>query len=358
MMTATHSGRGDAAAATRAASATRMAEEAAQAPARVQAQLDLDTAIFAELSARLASYAPRVVITCARGSSDHAATFARYLIETQLGLLTSSASPSLNSVYAVRQDLRQCLFLAISQSGQSPDLIASAQAARAAGAFVVTLVNAEDSPLSACADFNLPMRAGLERSVAATKSFICSLSAIIHLVGHWGARPALLQALQTAPALLNAAAALDWSPLVKALQPEESLLVLGRGLGLGVAQEAALKLKETCGVHAEAFSSAEVRHGPMALVSKRIPVLLFAQDDQTRAGQLTLATELAASGSRLLLAGAQLQSATILPTLRAPAAIEPLLWVQSFYRATAELAIARGLDPDQPPLLRKVTETL
>src|SRR5208283_2118822 len=114
------------------------------------------------IAVRLRTLAPRAVITCARGSSDHAATFARYLIETQLGLLTSSASPSLSSVYQVRQDLSQCLFLAISQSGRSPDLLAAVDAAKAAGAVVLALVNVEDSPLAERADYFLPLRAGPE----------------------------------------------------------------------------------------------------------------------------------------------------------------------------------------------------
>lgn len=337
---------------------TLMFHEAAESHACVRRQLELDAERVAEFSVRLRSLAPRAVITCARGSSDHAATFARYLIETQLGLLTSSASPSVTSVYQVRQNLSQCLFVAISQSGRSPDLLAAVDAAKAAGAVVFALVNVEDSPLAERADYVLPLRAGPEHSVAATKSYLGSLSAVIHLVARWSGNAALLDALSDVPTLLQSAWQLDWQPLVRRLTPARHLLVLGRGLGLGIAQEMALKLKETCALHAEAFSSAEVRHGPMALVGPEVPVLMLNQQDETERGLEQLAGELAAQSIPVLMAGTAPAGVTELPTLRCNAAIAPLLWVQSFYRAAVELSLARGLDPDRPPHLRKVTETV
>ena len=335
-----------------------MYREAAESAECVQRQLDSDKALLDSLSERVRDFRPRAVVTCARGSSDHAATYARYLIETRLGLLTSFASPSVSSIYGVRQDLSQCLFLAISQSGLSPDLLSAATAAKAAGALVVALVNAEDSPLAAMAHYWVPLRAGREISVAATKSYICSLSAVLHLMGLWARDPSLLRALAEAPAQLALAWQLDWHSLVQELATAEHLFVLGRGLGLGVAQEAALKLKETCSLHAEAFSSAEVQHGPMAaLFAKQVPILMFAQDDETRLGQELLARELSNDGVRILMAGACVPRVTELPTIRAHPAVAPLLLAQSFYKAAAILAHARGIDPDHPPGLKKVTST-
>ena len=133
------------------AAATRMFQEAREASERVQIQIDRDTQHVARIAAALRAFKPRMVLTSARGSSDHAATYARYLVETSLGLVTSSASPSVSSVYGARQDLSQCLFLVISQSGRSPDLLTAAAAAKASGALVLALVNAEDSPLAAAA---------------------------------------------------------------------------------------------------------------------------------------------------------------------------------------------------------------
>ena len=250
------------------------------------------------------------------------------------------------------------LFIAISQSGRSPDLVASARNARAAGAVVVALCNTRGSPLAAEANYSIDLHAGPERSVAATKSFIASLSALTHLVAEWCEDRALLDALHAAPAALTRANALDWSPAVELLAEASNLFVLGRGYGLGIAQEAALKLKETCALHAEAFSSAEVQHGPMALVGAGFPIVAFSQSDETRAGIENIARDFAARGARVLLAGGVAAGTTPLPVIDSHPVIEPLLMIQSFYRFAAALAEARGFDPDVPPHLRKVTETV
>jgi len=341
-----------------AAERSRLFAEASEAPAAVARQLGANAVRVKALAERLRGLDPRLVATIARGSSDHAATFAKYLIETRLGIPTVSAAPSVSSIYRAPMRLEGAVCLAVSQSGRSPDLLAAVEAAKRAGALVVALVNVEDSPLAAVADEVLPLHAGPETSVAATKSFIASLSALLHLTAEWAQDAELDDALAQAPERLAAAWRLDWRPGVEALAPARNLFVIGRGLGLGVAQEAALKLKETCGLHAEAFSSAEVRHGPMALVGPDFPVLVLSQDDETREGVDRLAAEFAGRGAQTLLAGAAHAGAIELPTVEAPAAIQPLLLIQSFYRMANALAAARGLDPDEPPHLKKVTRTL
>jgi glucosamine--fructose-6-phosphate aminotransferase (isomerizing) len=340
------------------AAATRMYQEAREAPARVADQIAANDAAVTGIAEALGRFRPRLVLTAARGSSDNAATYARYLLETQLGLVTASASPSVTSVYGARQDLSDCLFLVLSQSGKSPDLLAAAAAAKKSGAMVLGLVNAEDSPLAALADHVIPLKAGPELSVAATKSYICALSAVLHLTARWKQSDTLARALKDVPAQLEAAWRLDWRPMVDLLAPAQSLFVLGRGLGLAVAQEAALKLKETCGLHAEAFSSAEVKHGPMALLEKRLPILMFAQDDETRSGLEALAQDWSQGGADILLAGRKVSGVKPLPVLDADAAAAPLLFAQAFYRWAAILSVARGHDPDHPPHLKKVTETI
>ena len=331
--------------------------EAAEAGARVREQLERNGAEVARIGEHLRSHAPRAVVTCARGSSDHAATFAKYLIETRLGVLTASAAPSVASVYRSRQDLAGCVFLAISQSGRSPDLVEATQAAREAGAVVIALVNDEDAPLAAAAHRAVPLWAGVEQSVAATKSYIAALAAIVHLVAEWSADAALLGALAGVPDQLERAWELDWTAALPALQKASHLYVIARGPGLAIAQEAALKCKETCALHAEAFSSAEVRHGPQALLRPGLPALLFIQDDETRAGIEALGEELAERGVDVLHAGGEVRGAKALATLEAHPLLQPLLEVQSFYRLANALALARGCDPDSPPHLRKVTET-
>jgi glucosamine--fructose-6-phosphate aminotransferase (isomerizing) len=335
-----------------------MALEALEAPAAVARALDLNRAIVRDLGAVLRARKPRAVVTCARGSSDHAATFAKYLIETRTGVLTSSAAPSVSSVYETPAQLADTVCLAISQSGRSPDLLSSVEAAKRGGAFVVALVNVEDSPLAALADVTVPLRAGPELSVAATKSYITALACVIHVVAEWAEDSELKAALDGAPELLTQAGRLDWSAAVEALTPARNLFTVGRGLGFGIAQEAALKFKETCGLHAEAFSSAEVRHGPMALVTEGFPVLAFAQDDATRPGIEALVADLSRDGAKVLLAGAETPAATVLPTLKANPVLQPMLAIQSFYGMAAALSHARGFDADRPPHLNKVTKTV
>jgi glutamine---fructose-6-phosphate transaminase (isomerizing) len=338
--------------------ATHMYREAEESADRVQMQLEQDATSFAQLGERLRQLQPQVVITCARGSSDHAATYARYLIETRLGLLTSSTPPSVSSVFRIRRQLPQCVFLAISQSGRSPDVLSAAAAAKAAGALVIAMVNTVDSPLAQSADICVPLWAGVESSVAATKSYICTLAATVQLVAHWANDATLLGALAEVPGQLRAAWQLDWRNLVEVLKPARNLFVLGRGVGLGVAYEAALKLKETCGLHAEGYSSAEVRHGPIAILDRDMPVLMFCQNDEARAGLETVARGLSKEGVRVLLAGSRVDGVEALPTLTSHPVIEPLLMAQSFYRAAATLSIVRGLDPDRPPRLEKATLTV
>jgi glutamine---fructose-6-phosphate transaminase (isomerizing) len=336
---------------------TRMFREAGEAGAAVRTQLDRNRVAARELGARLRKAPPRAVVTCARGSSDHAATFAKYLFETRAGVLVASAAPSIASVYGARQDLRECLFIAISQSGRSPDLIATLDAAKEAGALTVALVNDEDSPLATSADYALPLCAGEEQSVAATKSYLASLAALVHLTAEWIGDADMARALARTPDDMERAWQLDWQGALDTLRPASHLYVIARGVGLGIAQEAALKCKETCGLHAESFSSAEVRHGPQALLHENFPALVFAQDDETRDGVVALAGDLVARGVDVLLAGAPLPGAIALPTLASHPVIEPLLVAQSFYRLANALAIARGCDPDRPPHLRKITET-
>ena len=334
-----------------------MFAEAAAAPEAVRAQLARNAAAADVLGKELRALAPRAAVTCARGSSDHAATYAKYLIETRLGIITASAAPSVTSVYGARQDLRDCVFIAISQSGHSPDLLATASSAREAGALVVALVNDEASPLAALAARVLPLSAGPETSVAATKSYLASLSALLHLVAAWSDERDLATALAAAPGQMAAAWELDWTPALPLFETATNLFVIARGVGLGVAQEAALKCKETCGLHAESFSGAEVRHGPQALLGRDFPALLFAQDDETRPGLETLARELVARGVEVAAAGASVPGAIALPTVAAHPAVAPLLLAQSFYRLANAAALARGMDPDRPPHLQKVTRT-
>jgi glutamine---fructose-6-phosphate transaminase (isomerizing) len=337
---------------------TRMFAEAAEAPDVVALQRELNAALVTSLAGRLRSDPPRGVVTYARGSSDHAATFAKYVFETRVHVLTTSAAPSISSVYGGGPDVSGMLALAISQSGKSPDIVAAMSAARRAGALTVALVNAEGSPLEELCHVAIPLRAGPERSVAATKSYIAALSAVLHIASEWSGDRSLSGALETAPDLLREAWRCDWSPLIQRLCDVRGLFVIGRGPGFAVAQEAALKLKETCQIHAEPFSAAEVRHGPMALLAPDFPMLVFRQSDESGAGVDELVRDVAGRGAPVFVIGGDCDGATRLPVPSAHPLIEPMLQITAFYRAANAISVERGLDPDRPPNLSKVTETL
>ena len=340
-------------------SPTRMETEAEEAALVAERQLREHPRLLADIGARLRQLDPQLVMTCARGSSDHAATYAKHLIEIETATPAASHSPSVSSIFGIEwRALGRTLFLAISQSGQSPDLVLSAKAARDAGALVLSIINAPSSPLEAESWAALPILAGPEHSVAATKSYIGSLLAVASLVAEWTDSDPLRTALTSAPSALRQAWDLDWSPAVPALRDVRDMYVIGRGSTLGIAQETALKFKETCGIHAEAVSAAEVRHGPMAIVGAGFPVLLLTPNDASRASVQAIATDLVARGAHVLVAGADVEGAITLPTVPdLHPAIAPAACMMSVYKMIAALSVARGLDPDSPPYLRKVTET-
>ena len=338
---------------------TLMYQEAASSADVVANQQKLNEQPIQEVVKAIRAFNPRAVVTMARGSSDHAATYAKYLIETRTGILTSSASPSISSVYLAKQKLQGVLYIAFSQSGKSPDLLSGVEQAKAAGALTLAIVNVEDSPLAQMADLVIPLRAGPENSVAATKSYIATLSAILHLVSEWSDDEVLQKAYKQLPQLLASAWQCDWSAAIDALKDASNLFVIGRGLGFGVAQEAALKFKETCGLHAEAFSSAEVKHGPMAIVKAGFPVLMLAQQDETSDGFNALIQDFEARSAKVLVAAERATGPLSLQVVGgAHPALAPVLAIQSFYKMAIALSVARGYNPDQPPHLRKVTETL
>ncbi len=338
--------------------APMMLHEAEQAPEAVDRQLRQNLAAVTALAERLRSGERRFVVTSARGSSAHAATFGKYLIETRLGLVTAAAAPSVATLYGARLDMDRAVFLAVSQSGRSPDLVRQAEAARASGAFTVALVNEAGSPLEAACEAVLPLHAGAEQSVAATKSFIASLTALAQLTAHWSEDARFIAALDRLPEQLNRAAALDWGAALEPFSDIHDMLVVGRGYGFAIANEAALKMKETCSIHAESFSAAELQHGPVTLVDKDYPVLVFSQQDETRDGMRALVKQLRGRQASVLVAepgGPEPGRLPVAPPVNP--VTDPIAMIQSFYGLAARLSVRRGLNPDQPRHLRKVTLT-
>jgi len=329
---------------------SRLVTEAREAAAGARRQLIEQAPAFAALGERLRRNAPPFVVTVARGSSDHAASYGKYVVETTVGRLVASVGPSVAAVYKrVPESLGGALVIVVSQSGRSPDLIALTEAVRRAGGYVVAFVNDETSPLATACDVMIPLCAGEERAVAATKSFLLAGLAFVQLAAAWSGDAELREAAARLPDALDDACTRTWD-LSAHLAAARSLFVVGRGVGLGPAQEIALKLKETCRLHAEAFSTAEVHHGPLALVEPGFPIIALDQPDAT-AGALRDTLD------RLVALGAEVHTppAIAASTSRITA---PLCHVQSFYLGLPALARARGLDADAPVHLSKVTKTL
>lgn len=334
-----------------------LATEAAEAPDAARAAIAANADAIAQLARRLTARPPALVATCARGSSDHAATYGAYLMSTVLGRPVASVGPSMVSIYGrAPTGLAGALILAVSQSGASPDVVQFATSARAAGALVVGLVNDAGSPLADACELVIPLRAGRETSVAATKSFLCAAAALLQLAAAWSRDPVLADALARLPDALADACTRDWRPALAPLATASSLYTVGRGVGLGPAHELALKLKETCRLHAEAFSTAEILHGPIALVGPGFPILALGQDDASGPGTRAVIEKLVALGAEVA-STLELAGTRQLPAGAVPPVLAPLCAVQSFYLALPDLAAARGLDADAPPHLRKVTQT-
>jgi glucosamine--fructose-6-phosphate aminotransferase (isomerizing) len=338
-----------------------MAEELREAPDAVRRQQLALTTPLRELVTWLKSSPPQLVVTCARGSSAHAATFAKHLIELHLGVPVAALAPNIATVYRRPLRLEGQLFLAISQSGRSDDLVEAAAMARRAGALTAALVNADDSPLAAACEFVLPIGAGPELSVAATKSFVATLAALLRLVASWADDERLPEAIDRLPDRLAVAAQLDWRAALAGLAEADSLIAIGRGPTLAIAREAALKLKEIANRHAEAFSGAEFLHGPVALVEPRYPVLMFVPDDAAAEGLWRLADDLAGKGAALFIAAPRSDKTTRpqrLPTLASDhPETDAVCLIQSFYAMMVGLAERLGIDPDRPRHLQKITRT-
>lgn len=337
---------------------TRMLAEAREAPAAVARQLSRDDQSYSDFGAWLRRHTPSSVLTVARGSSDHAAHFMAYLIMARMGRLVTSLPMSLITLYQSQILCDGLASMAFSQSGQSPDLVAPTRYFKEGGACTAAFVNDPESPLAQAAQWVFPLHAGAETSVAATKSFIAQLVAGARVVAAWQDDLVLQAALSGLPGVLARAAYADWSLAVDALRDVDRLFVIGRGTGLPVAMEAALKFKETCSIQAEAFSGAEVKHGPMALIDEGYPLLVFAPRGPAQPGLLALAEEMRGRGAHVLLAAPPGTAGANLPIIEtASVELDPISAIQSFYPMVEALAIARGFDPDRPRHLAKVTRT-
>jgi glucosamine--fructose-6-phosphate aminotransferase (isomerizing) len=315
---------------------------------------------------------PGWVSLVARGTSDHAALHLRYLIETELGIPAGLAAPSTVTIYRARLRWRGGLLVAVSQSGRSPDLVAVVEAARAAGALTVAIVNDAASPLAAAAQHVIDCRAGEERSVAATKSYVAQLAAGAALVGAVDRAGSLGVALAGLPSLLRSclAAAMavvdDGAPIVAEFAASERSIVIGRGFEYATALETALKLKETGRLFAEGYSAADFSHGPVVLSGPGVPVLAIRPggrmgplvDEGIGAARAAGAAPWVVSPAGADVPGVGAERRIDLPLAAdLPEALAPLATILPGQLLAEAVSRRRGYDPDAPPGLRKVTLT-
>lgn len=332
-----------------------MAREIAEIPAAAE-RFMRSRGIIAEVAAKVAAYQPGLVIFCGRGSSGHAGVYLRYVVETRLGLMTSAAAPSLATIYDAQPNMADALFVTVSQSGRSPDLVAATEMARKQGALTLAIVNDVASPVALASELVLPIEAGPERAVAATKTVALSMLAGARLVAAIARDDGLATALDGMPERFAAVMNGDWSAWQNALASAPVGFAAGRGYAFGPAREIALKLMETLRIPALGFSTAELRHGPRAALGPSTPVLILRQNDGTAAGADVLADDLRADGIPVFVAGG---TRSDLPWIgdRDPIC-DPIAMLLPAYKALEGAARARGFDPDHPPHLSKVTRTL
>jgi glucosamine--fructose-6-phosphate aminotransferase (isomerizing) len=341
-----------------------MAADIADQPEMFARILDADP--VAEVAARIARRPPRSVILTARGTSDHAALYASYLIEIRLGIPASLASPSAITLYGARPDLRDTLVVGVSQSGHSPDLGEVVRVAREQGALTLAVTNAPDSPLADAAELRIDVAAGPERAVAATKTYTAQLLTLLMLVEairdgdrrkgdgpEWAELPRLAEEVLRDDTAVEIAARYRFA---------DRIVTTGRGYAYATAREVALKLMETSYLPALAFSGADMLHGPVAMADPDTPVLAVVGSGPGGASMLEVLKRLDQRRADLVVVGPRRPESTVevmhVPTPDVDEAYAPLLDILPLQRMALALALARGGDPDAPRALEKMTATL
>ncbi|WP_176073455.1 SIS domain-containing protein [Brucella intermedia] len=336
-----------------------MLQETEQSPAVVAGLLEKEAGTFAEIARIFQKSEPAVITTAARGSSDHAATFFKYLMEITMGIPVASIGPSVASVYGSKLKLKNGLHFTVSQSGASPDIVAAQEAAKKGGATTIAVVNVVDSPLSRAADVVLALHAGEEKSVAATKSFIAAVAALSGVVASASGDASLQAGLQRLPDALAATRPDGREAVENLLFNARSLYTGGRGTAFAIALEAALKAKETANIHAEAFSLAELMHGPMRLVEEGFPIVSFLPRDEAFDTNMQALKRLHSFGASIVsLSDAETPGFRLPSASTGNAHLDPLVSLINYYRVIEAVTRRKGFDPDKPRNLNKVTVTV
>jgi glucosamine--fructose-6-phosphate aminotransferase (isomerizing) len=310
----------------------------------------------ATVAARIRKANPRHVVISGRGSSGNAGTLLRYLFETRAGLLVSTSAPSVLTTYRQSIDMRDAVFIVVSQSGRSPDLVMGAQSARKSGALTIAIVNDLASPVALACELTLDVGAGLEQAVAATKSVVLSMVIGAQLIASLTSDHALGEKIKQLPQRLSDALTCDWSQWSGSLASARAAFVIGRGFGLGSAREIALKVAETMRLPTLGYSAAEVRHGPLASASAETPLLVLRQEDGSSEMVDALIADLRERKLNVFSVG---DRSGTLPWIGNDDPIcDAITMLLPAYATIEQAARDRGFDPDNPPNLTKITETL
>jgi glucosamine--fructose-6-phosphate aminotransferase (isomerizing) len=338
---------------------TQMRREILEIPDAVARLLNNQGEEVRRAASALRERDPAFMVSVARGSSDHVATYLKYVSELLLGTPIASVGPSIASIYNRQLNLAGSACLSVSQSGKSPDIVEMARMARKGGALSIAITNDPSSPLASTSDHTLVLDAGPEVSVAATKTFVNSAVIGIWLLAEWAQDEDVIRSIHALPRQLEQAVQLDWPNARAALENSDSIFCLGRGPVSAISNEAALKFKETCQIHAESYSSAEVLHGPVSIVDTGFPVLAFASADSAEVALSDVVDQIALKGARAFATSSHLKTAGRLPVIRTDHPItDPITLIASFYAMVERVAVSRGINPDAPRHLKKVTETV
>ena len=342
---------------------SQMMRESAEIPSVIRRQLEMDDTNFRNLVVAIQNKKPSTLVTVARGSSEHSACYFRYALSSSLGLLPCSLPPSIITIDSTELNFSECLVIAVSQSGESPDLVKVLKNARERGGITCGVINNEDSPLGRVAEFTFGTKAGVEASVAATKTFMANLSLCYRLWGYLLNDADNISQLKKLATLLEAPYSNSFDSFTQFASDAHSIIVLSRGLGMATARESALKLSETCGMVSSYYSTAEFKHGPMALASTRVPILVIGTRGPAFSSIQRAVKELREKGAELFyLAPSDIPTTDVPPDCHYPAPedwrLDPIVAIRFLYTVIEQISKKRGYNPDCPPLLSKVTHTI
>jgi glutamine---fructose-6-phosphate transaminase (isomerizing) len=341
-----------------------MLTEMHEQPDWVERAIQSERGNVSQLAAAVRENDVRFVVIAARGTSDNAATYAKYLFEIVTGMPVALAAPSVYTLYDAHLRLGNTLVIGISQSGQGTDVVQALSAARSAGALTACITNSADSPITQVSDHVLLCHAGEEKAIAATKTYTTALAVVALLVGVLADHRELLNGLQRIPKLMRETFTIeeDVARMVERYRYMEECAVLARGVNQPTALEAALKMTETCYLVAKPYSGADFLHGPIAMVDEGFPCFLYAPEGRAYASMLELALKIRErNGEMIVVAKEQeildLAAAPVQMPVSTMELLSPLVYILPGQLFAYYLAKSRGGDPDHPRGLTKVTLT-